>query len=137
MLGAGLPFPGYIWKPFKEIIHAAGLTGSDVELIADPAPSPGFRVYTRYTVLDVTTDFDQIRVVTRGRGQDQVYAEEETLTADDPYWDNWPIICLEGERLVAILEGTTTGDQLRLFVEGLEFWPAPIPGEVGHADPGA
>lgn len=124
----GMPltaFPLYGWKPFKEEYVITSAAGTTEEVITEAAPSVGFRIVTRYSVIDDDNDFTQVRIVSSRGATDHIYAEEESLTADDPYWDNWPVLLMAGEVLKAIFTGTTDGDKLRLHVEGLEFWPAP------------
>jgi hypothetical protein len=83
---------------------------------------PGFkRKYERVSFRDNTTAFTLAQIVVRTGTDDHLLMEQSSPASATLYWTADPITVMENEQLVILFTGTTAGDDLDAWANGLEI----------------
>jgi hypothetical protein len=103
---------------YRRTVHAAGLTGSVVNIKLARVPPRTILVLTHVTIEDLTTLYTKVRLAINSSGVIHYIDELQTVAAAELIVSRSEILLGEGDVFFAELTGTTTGDVLKLTAVG-------------------
>jgi hypothetical protein len=107
--------------PLMRRIFGVGLSQSSVYMWFDPVPTGRIWVVKNIAVENETTLFTSLRVLIRDPGYDHYILEDYSLLPDRLYWHDGELWIPEGRALGVLFVGTTTGDVLRVYINGFQL----------------
>jgi hypothetical protein len=108
--------------PLVQDVYKKSAAATNEELKVGPVDPGYIWIVNWFAVEDETTAYTYLRGLIAGGGKDHYLFEERSPLAARLYWSSVPIYVPEGRYLVARLNGTTSGDVLRMYVEGFKVY---------------
>jgi len=106
---------GLIDRKIKEL----GVTSATVNIDGPRFDQMVMQELTHIAVVNKTNGYTRLRIGTWDGASFHVFEEETTPTADKYYFSGDDILVPPGSQIRAELTGTTTGDDLRLLLNGV------------------
>ena len=110
---------GMKWGIIRDTVHliSAGATNENLDTV--PVRKGTIQIIHHISVENKTTAYTSLRIGSWSAAVHAVRTEEKSPAAAEVYWMDEQVILGAGERIRAALNGTTSGDKLAMFIEGI------------------
>jgi hypothetical protein len=105
-------------QPYHRTLYGVGVTGSDVDVSAEPMRAGGLLAVHSLVALDADSGATRVEVLRGAYGAQHVVAVSGALSAGVPLLLTQDFYVSDGQVLTVRFIGSTTGDALSVEVDG-------------------
>lgn len=106
--------------PYVKVLRAVSDGRTDFYVDDEPVPAGRKIIITHWAAINKNHGFTKLTFLRKGHGYDHEFTAWGSPAADTLYWTNWEYHFTEGEVISTRFTGTTSGDELIVYLDG--YW---------------